>query len=534
MRGEMRLPLAMPAPTGDVMADTLELTRFIKRCAECGQKFSPDAMFCPFDGVKLAEVAWDPSADPLVGKLIDGRYEVLGVLGEGGMGTVYKVLHTALQRPFAMKVLRRDLAREADLAARFTQEARATASIKHPNIVAISDFGRLAEDVPYFVMELLVGQTLSSAIKTGGPMPAARGIRIILQIAAALGAAHRARVVHRDLKPENVFLAGAHAAHGASARGGPTDDVRIVDFGAAMILGASRLTKTGIVFGTPHYMSPEQASGQVVDHRADIYALGVIMYEMFTGKVPFEADTYMGVLTQHMFVQPVPPSEVSAASKHLGALEDVTLRALEKKPELRYATMEELAADIQRAVSFEGDGSVRVAPSRRLGAPLASSGSAADAASGAMSGLANELELPTLEEAGVRARFSSIEARRRRAQRGVLYGAIVVGVAIAGASAARVLRARPEPPTTANEATTALPSTSSALKAPHAELPAPAAPTATASAPGTAETPSAPHPPERGRGVRGAPRAAPVGNPSAKRPAPAPSGVSEFSDPWAK
>src|SRR5438874_9083110 len=146
------------------VGDTLDLRRQIKRCAECGQRFSHDAMFCPFDGTKLTLGAWDPSADPLLKKVVDGRYEVVGVLGEGGMGTVYDVVHTSLHRHFAMKVLRRDLARDPELATRFTNEARATASIKHPNIVAITDFGHLPDGIPYFVMELLVGRTLSQAI----------------------------------------------------------------------------------------------------------------------------------------------------------------------------------------------------------------------------------------------------------------------------------------------------------------------------------------------------------------------------------
>ena len=203
------------------------------------------------------------------------------------MGTVYQVRHTALDRLFAMKVLRRDLARDPDLAARFMREARATASVKHPNIVAINDFGRIDGDLPYFVMENLVGQTLAHAIKTGGAIPSALGVRIVLKVAGALGAAHDGKIVHRDLKPDNVFLLGLAATAGDV-------DVRVVDFGAALIIGASRVTRAGVVFGTPHYMSPEQASGQPVDHRADIYALGVIMYEMFTGRVPFVADTYMG------------------------------------------------------------------------------------------------------------------------------------------------------------------------------------------------------------------------------------------------
>jgi hypothetical protein len=516
------------------VADTLELKRFIKRCADCAQKFSHDAMFCPFDGTKLVEVAWEPTADPLIEKVVDGRYRVRHVLGEGGMGTVYEVEHTTLHRPFAMKVLRRDLAREPDLAARFMQEARATASIKHPNVVAISDFGRLPDDVPYFVMELLIGQTLSTSIKTGGPMPAARGIRIILQIAAALGAAHQARVVHRDLKPENVFLVGVGAG-AVSADVTARDDVRIVDFGAAMILGASRLTKTGIVFGTPHYMSPEQASGQPVDHRADIYALGVIMYEMFTGKVPFEADTYMGVLTQHMFVQPVPPSQVSAASKHLGALEDVTLRALEKKPEQRYATMEELAAEIQRAVSFDADGGVRIAS----GARARSSGGGGAGAK--VFGLANELELPSTDEVAARSAPSvAAEARRRRAQRWMVYGALALGVAAASAVAARAARVR-SPEAAPRPSSVALPA-AAASSAPPGAPPSRAYPPVTEASPTSASpglapavdpssavAPAATGPRAPARPARPSTSVSPrrAGHPAAPPPG-------DFRDPWAK
>ncbi len=330
---------------------TLDLRREIKRCPECGQQFSPDGMFCPFDGSKLEGSLWDPSGDPLLGRTIDGRYEVVGVEGEGGMGTVYEVRHKTLGRTFAMKVLRRDVARDPELSARFLLEARATAAIKHPHIVAITDFGRLEDETPYFVMELLVGQTLAHVLKMG-PLPTSRAAKIATQVASALGAAHEAGVVHRDLKPENVFLVKKESGE---------DDVRVVDFGAAKVVGAGRLTKTGIVFGTPHYMSPEQASGQPVDHRADIYALGVIMYEMFTGRVPFEADTYMGVLTQHMFAEPMPPSKLVPDAR-LGALEEVTLCALEKKPEQRYQTMQELAGDIQKVVHITDEGTVEVAP----------------------------------------------------------------------------------------------------------------------------------------------------------------------------
>ncbi len=336
-------------PRDTIVNRTADLQRQAKACPECNQHFGLDATFCPFDGTKLALAVHEPSVDPLVGTLIDGRYEVRGRLGEGGMGTVYEVRHKALGRAFAMKVLRRDVARESDLSARFIHEAKATAALRHPHIVSITDFGQLADGTPFFVMELLVGQTLADVLKPG-PLSTGRAQRVLAQVASALAAAHEANIVHRDLKPENVFLARPTGPHPE----GDEDDVKLVDFGAAKILGASRITKTGIVFGTPHYMSPEQASGAPVDHRADIYAFGVIMYEVLTGKVPFEADTYMGVLTQHMFVTPKPPSALRPELVgDLGSLEEITLRALEKKPEDRYQTMNGLAADLEKAARGE-------------------------------------------------------------------------------------------------------------------------------------------------------------------------------------
>ena len=422
---------------------TLDLRRAMRACAECGQRFGADATFCPFDGSKLTSVPWDPTGDPMIAQTIDGRYEVVGVLGEGGMGKVYRVRHTALDRPFAMKVLRKDLARDAELAQRFIQEAKTTASVRHPNIVSITDFGRLPDDSPYFVMELLIGETLGDVIKAGGPIPAGRATRIIRQVALALGAAHTAGIVHRDMKPDNVFLVGGMQGGVAS------DEVRVVDFGAAKILGSSRMTKTGIVFGTPHYMSPEQASGAPVDHRADIYALGIIMYEMFTGRVPFEADTYMGVLTQHMFVNPLPPSQVSPAARELGALEDITLRALEKKPEDRYATMEELADNVDKVVRFSnGRAEISrqvegVRPRRSQPAPPPFR-------------MADELEPPTLEE--MRVALDSIAPPKYAVPwRWIALAGGGASLLVAGVVAARAMSApSPSPPSAMSSASIAI------------------------------------------------------------------------------
>jgi eukaryotic-like serine/threonine-protein kinase len=489
--------MTLPDPTTPSLANdtVVDTRRPVTRCPECNQHFGADARFCPFDGSELAHELADGAGDTLLGAIVDDRYEVCAVLGEGGMGTVYKVRHTKLDRTFAMKVLRRDLARDKDLAARFTQEARATASIKHPNIVQITDYGTLADDVPYFVMELLLGQPLSTAMKTHEVLPLAVAVNLILKIAGALGAAHDAGVVHRDLKPENVFLVGRGSA------GGLPEDVRILDFGAAKVMGASRITKTGIVFGTPHFMSPEQAAGKVVDHRADIYALGVIMYVLFTGRVPFEADTYMGVLTQHMFVKPVPPSSVSPHASGLGALEELTLKALEKEPEARFRSMGDLAAEVQRVVRFGPSGEPIVEPAR----PRRSDGPVA-------------MPWPMAESEG-----DPLAIPRSGVPLWVFAaaGAIVIG---AGAATAFVTLRTPAPP----------PPSASPTLPPPTPTPPPPVP----SPPPVAVAPASPSPPAAASAPD--PHPAADATPPRRRPSPKPaaapkSGVdSDFVDPWKK
>ena len=345
-------------------------------CPVCAQHFSPDGRFCPFDGEPLRPAPdWDPNTDPLIGTTVDSRYEILSVLGEGGMGVVYETRHRALGKRFALKALRKDLATDAEIAARFMQEARTAASVSHPGLVEITDFGRLATGQPFFVMELLEGQSLASLIRRGGPIPAGRAVDIVRQIADALGAAHDHSIVHRDLKPDNI-----HISLGVGGR----DRVTIVDFGLAKVMGASRLTRAGMVFGTPHYMSPEQAMGEATDHRADVYALGIVMYEMFTGRVPFEADSYMGVLTKHMYMAPTPPSQLPCTGE-LGVLEAITLRCLEKKPAHRYAALRELTHDLDLALEATGE---RPSVSRQRRAMPRSL-------------LADDLELPGREELGL-------------------------------------------------------------------------------------------------------------------------------------
>jgi eukaryotic-like serine/threonine-protein kinase len=295
----------------------------------------------------------EAAPDPYVGCTIDNRYIVEGILGEGGMGVVYRCRHKIIDKKVAMKVLRADLARDPEVTERFLIEAKAASAIGSEHIIDISDFGQLPDGATYFVMEFLEGQSLSNLLEGERHVPVERLIPIARQLAEGLLAAHVAGIVHRDLKPDNIYLV---------PRRGDPDFVKILDFGIAKVStgAAGKLTRAGSVFGTPHYMSPEQAAGESVDHRGDIYALGVILYELAAGRVPFDADNFMGILTQHMYKAPVPLRALVSPPQEISpGLEAIILKCMSKRPEERYDDMKALMDDIDRMVSGQPPTAVR-------------------------------------------------------------------------------------------------------------------------------------------------------------------------------
>ena len=276
--------------------------------------------------------------DSLIGQTIEGRYKVEALLGEGGMGLVYRARHTALGKTLAIKVLRPDVSKDDEVLQRFKQEAQSASNIGNQHIVDVSDFGVTPNGATYFAMEFLDGVDLITAVDESKKMKADRVVHIGKQLCRALGAAHDAGIVHRDLKPENVYLI---------RRNGDDNFVKVLDFGIAKVADSgTRLTRAGEVFGTPHYMSPEQSGGKEVDHRTDIYALGVMFYEMLTGQVPFDADNMMGILTKHMYEDPIPPTVREPMIPD--GLEAVVLKCLAKDRQHRYQSMAELKVDLDR------------------------------------------------------------------------------------------------------------------------------------------------------------------------------------------
>jgi serine/threonine protein kinase len=274
-----------------------------------------------------------------VGQVIDNRYLVESLLARGGMGVVYRCRHQVIGKRFAVKIIRSNMAHLSDAPRRFLMEAKAASAIGNEHIIDIVDYGSLADGSAYLVMELLEGMPLSDLIARHDTLPTRRIVSIAMQVCEGLRAAHEAGIVHRDLKPENIFLSNRRSG----------DFVKILDFGIAkMSMPGEPLTKKGLIVGTPHYMSPEQAAGLPVDPRGDIYSLGVILYELATGRVPFDATHYMAVLAKHMTAPPPPFDSLGLEREQPTEFEALVQTCLAKRPEERFQSMAELLEALER------------------------------------------------------------------------------------------------------------------------------------------------------------------------------------------
>ncbi|MFZ5892141.1 MAG: serine/threonine-protein kinase [Myxococcota bacterium] len=299
-----------------------------RQCPRCGGRFPADFKVCPRDAVPLEDAVSDE--DAMVGQLLSGTYEIMRVIGEGGMGRVYEARHTRLaNKRFAIKMLHQELARQAEVVTRFQREAEAASVLTHPNVVGVFDVNTAPDGRPYIVAELLEGEQLGDYLDRRGKLTPAEAIPIVRAVCTALSLAHENGIVHRDVKPENVFLLGG--------QGG----VKVLDFGISKLSEQGQnLTKTGMVMGTPDYMAPEQARGDRVDARADIYAVGAILYRALTGRKPFEGLDPMATLTAALVQEPPRPSSLEPSIPI--ALEMVIQHAMAKDPRERFQTMKEL------------------------------------------------------------------------------------------------------------------------------------------------------------------------------------------------
>jgi tRNA A-37 threonylcarbamoyl transferase component Bud32 len=343
------------------------------QCPSCQTPVDASQRFCPACGTVLAAAdALVP--DAMIGQTLGGKYKVVRLLGEGGMGAVYEgeqQLGTT-RRKVAIKMLHPHLSRDPKIKARFEREVGTVAELEHPNTIHVYDFGSNEEGILYIVMEFLQGKSLANLLEKEGAMSPDRVDRIMQQVCGSLEEAHGRGIVHRDLKPDNVVLVD---------RAGKKDFVKVLDFGIAKRSheadqSEQKLTQQGTVLGTPPYMSPEQFTGRPIDARSDIYSLGVMAYEMVTGKLPFQANTAWEWATQHMTQPPIPIESSAEGGRAPEGMRSAIKRALAKSPDERFQTVKEFADAFAAPISDQGTAAAAASAAAlgrqktELGAPL--------------------------------------------------------------------------------------------------------------------------------------------------------------------
>ena len=297
----------------------------------------------------LPAPAPEPDTDPLIGRVIDGRYRIVGTLGVGGMGRVYRAIQEPLGRSVALKVLATHQLEASDpqFQKRFFLEASVTAKLTHPNTVTLFDYGRTADGIFFIAMEHLAGRTLARVMREEGPLAPARAVHIAMQICRSLREAHKQGVIHRDLKPANVMLLD---------QPDDPDFVKVLDFGLVKFFSGEQpegdITSTGTFMGSPHYVAPEQARNANPDQRVDVYSLGVLLYHMLTGKVPFTAASPVDIIVKHLHEAPLPPRQLRPELPR--ELEFLILKALAKDRQFRWQSMDELLGALREVGKLVG------------------------------------------------------------------------------------------------------------------------------------------------------------------------------------
>ena len=317
------------------------MTAALKVCTQCGTEYPANARFCEIDGTALRSAGAEQG--DMVGTIVAERYHIMKKLGEGGMGQVYLAEHVKMGRKSALKVMHPGMVKDVDAISRFNREAANASRISHPNVAAVYDFGETADGVIFLAMEFVDGPPLTKVIEQAGALPPKRAATIVYQTAEALAVAHDLGIVHRDLKPDNIMV--------AKTRDGG-DLVKVVDFGIAKAANsdAQKVTKTGLVVGTPEYMSPEQLAGDKLDGRSDIYSLALVAFNMLTGTLPFPSDSAQESMIMRLTDRPKPLAEMRPEISWPAEVQAVMDKALERDAGTRYQNATEFGRDLQRAI----------------------------------------------------------------------------------------------------------------------------------------------------------------------------------------